>query len=268
MFTYGSPRGQKKPNRTNLHRRQKPICFLTLTLLRESVLLSGRRGPDRDAPGTGRAVAPPGSARFYPPLSRAEWSRHWGARDVRVLSRVGCYGCWRTLGGEKMSGDSGFGWTVVVLTCQHKDSVYSFQRGEYPRKRSALIERVIIDEFWPRSDFTSLRGQMCFMRYFFQYLDFLLLESPNKFVWVPCLNSQAGNCWVKVQANCGFYSSNLCMQSEFSTVLADFKAVIVKPAGKLQAVKVTKIRTEKNEGCECEKVMCRRSGLRPSRSRR
>lgn len=145
MFTYGSPRGQKKPNRTNLHRRQKPICFLTLTLLRESVLLSGRRGPDRDAPGTGRAVAPPGSARFYPPLSRAEWSRHWGARDVRVLSRVGCYGCWRTLGGEKMSGDSGFGWTVVVLTCQHKDSVYSFQRGEYPRKRSALIERVIIE---------------------------------------------------------------------------------------------------------------------------
>lgn len=31
-----------------------------------------------------------------------------------------------------MSAGSGFGWTVVVLTCQHKDSVYSFQRGECP----------------------------------------------------------------------------------------------------------------------------------------
>lgn len=31
---------------------------------------------------------------------------------------------------KKVSGSSGFRWTVVVLTCQHKDSVYSFQRGE------------------------------------------------------------------------------------------------------------------------------------------
>lgn len=22
-------------------------------------------------------------------------------------------------------------WTVIVLTCQHKDSVYAFQRGEF-----------------------------------------------------------------------------------------------------------------------------------------
>lgn len=35
--------------------------------------------------------------------------------------------------GEEMSADGGFGWTVVVLSCQHKDSVYSFQRGESPR---------------------------------------------------------------------------------------------------------------------------------------
>lgn len=34
--------------------------------------------------------------------------------------------CW------KMSGSGKFRWTVVVLTCQHKDSVYSFQRGECP----------------------------------------------------------------------------------------------------------------------------------------
>lgn len=27
-----------------------------------------------------------------------------------------------------MSSSGGFSWTVVVLTCQHKDSVYSFQR--------------------------------------------------------------------------------------------------------------------------------------------
>ena len=31
---------------------------------------------------------------------------------------------------ETMSTGGGFRWTVVVLTCQHKDSVYSFQRGE------------------------------------------------------------------------------------------------------------------------------------------
>uniref|UniRef100_A0A8C9ZY16 L-fucose kinase n=1 Tax=Sander lucioperca TaxID=283035 RepID=A0A8C9ZY16_SANLU len=40
----------------------------------------------------------------------------------------------------KMS-DSGFSWTVVVLTCQHKDSVYSFQRELELRQQRGSLSR-------------------------------------------------------------------------------------------------------------------------------
>ena len=30
-----------------------------------------------------------------------------------------------------LSGPTGFRWTVIILTCQHKDSVYAFQKGEF-----------------------------------------------------------------------------------------------------------------------------------------
>lgn len=43
-----------------------------------------------------------------------------------------------------MSGSSGrFSWTVLVLTCQHKDSVYAFQRGDrrlFPLRLQQLAE--------------------------------------------------------------------------------------------------------------------------------
>ncbi|TDH09979.1 hypothetical protein EPR50_G00092740 [Perca flavescens] len=37
--------------------------------------------------------------------------------------------------------DSGFSWTVVVLTCQHKDSVYSFQRELELRQQRGSLSR-------------------------------------------------------------------------------------------------------------------------------
>uniref|UniRef100_H3CAG6 L-fucose kinase n=1 Tax=Tetraodon nigroviridis TaxID=99883 RepID=H3CAG6_TETNG len=45
-----------------------------------------------------------------------------------------------------MSGASGFGWTVVVLTCQHKDSVYAFQRAELElrQQRGSLPQDVLV----------------------------------------------------------------------------------------------------------------------------
>lgn len=44
-----------------------------------------------------------------------------------------------------MCGDSGFGWTVVVLTCQHKDSVYSFQRElELRQQRGSFPQDVLL----------------------------------------------------------------------------------------------------------------------------
>lgn len=62
--------------------------------------------------GPGRCV--PSHERMLWPVERFRW----GSSPVRVLTR------------RKMSGSGEFRWTVVVLTCQHKDSVYSFQRGE------------------------------------------------------------------------------------------------------------------------------------------
>nr|XP_046249077.1 L-fucose kinase isoform X2 [Scatophagus argus] len=44
-----------------------------------------------------------------------------------------------------MSGSSGFRWTVVVLTCQHKDSVYSFQRElELRQQRGSLSQGALV----------------------------------------------------------------------------------------------------------------------------
>uniref|UniRef100_A0A8P4KC04 L-fucose kinase n=1 Tax=Dicentrarchus labrax TaxID=13489 RepID=A0A8P4KC04_DICLA len=40
-----------------------------------------------------------------------------------------------------MSGSGGFRWTVVVLTCQHKDSVYSFQRELELRQQRGSLPR-------------------------------------------------------------------------------------------------------------------------------
>jgi len=30
-------------------------------------------------------------------------------------------------------------WTVIVLTCQHKDSVYAFQRGEFTHRMTLYV---------------------------------------------------------------------------------------------------------------------------------
>lgn len=128
MLAYGSPRGPNRPDRTDLQRRREPICFLRRSPSETRpppthTPASVRPGPDSDAPDLA-----PGSARFGPPLSRA---------FPRGLATSGCGRAQAAAvlegGPEKMSGDGGFAWTVVVLTCQHKDSVYAFQRGERPR---------------------------------------------------------------------------------------------------------------------------------------
>lgn len=44
-----------------------------------------------------------------------------------------------------MSGSGGFRWTVVVLTCQHKDSVYAFQRElELRQQRGSLSQGALV----------------------------------------------------------------------------------------------------------------------------
>lgn len=59
-----------------------------------------------------------------------------------------------------MFGGSGFRWTVVVLTCQHKDSVYSFQRGESPQSSVEFLKNTLITQSKPRFRLLFGRGRL------------------------------------------------------------------------------------------------------------
>lgn len=176
MFTYGSPRGQKNPNRTNL---QKVICSFRTS-----------------------------SSPEVPPLSRAGRARHWGGS--RRPRAVVCWLLWsrkepgrRCLQTEASAG-RWWCWAASTKTACTPSRGVSLPAGGAPQPHThALItpsNRRVRLLFGPShtwgmmatSDSLSLMGQVCFMHYILKYLvDFSPRQKPNTFVWFPCVNIQA-----------------------------------------------------------------------------
>ncbi|XP_068452643.1 L-fucose kinase isoform X2 [Clinocottus analis] len=119
-----------------------------------------------------------------------------------------------------MSAGGGFRWTVVVLTCQHKDSVYSFQRELQQRQQhhgslsQALVVLTVQDRQRPPGSggatlnalltaaehLSSRQGYTVVTADVLDEAHILILHSGRDFPWSPCSRAF---CWLPVPEDPG-----------------------------------------------------------------